>query len=108
MALVPAVLTLNVSPCSFSVAVDTRELSPTGRKSIPYPNYYSSPRPGRLALCCLCPLMSLLDYSSLLVQVFDRRKAQDGSLSTPLSITCTPMTHTGRSCSTPCKVSAAS
>ena len=25
MALVPAVLTLNVSPCSFSVAVDTRE-----------------------------------------------------------------------------------
>jgi hypothetical protein len=27
MALVPAVLTLNVSPCSFSVAVDNRQVA---------------------------------------------------------------------------------
>ena len=30
MALVPAVLTLNVSPCSFSVAVDRKKLARPG------------------------------------------------------------------------------
>ncbi|MDA8399437.1 MAG: hypothetical protein M0008_05230 [Actinomycetota bacterium] len=32
MALVPAVLTLNVSPCSFSVAVDTRSPARFGQR----------------------------------------------------------------------------